>query len=81
MSKEPEVKARRQAMIGKVHCIEVEAGTVIFDLVTEKPLGRVEDRKPVVYGDSVYLSVNDYSAAKAALPAAPMILPGLPTRH
>lgn len=77
MSKKPQVKRRREAMIGKVHVVEVDAGDKIFDLFTGKLLGIVEDRKPVIHGMTTYLSVNDYEAAKRALPAAPKKLPGL----
>lgn len=84
MRKEPEVKERRQAMIGNVHVVEVEPGTKVFDFLTEKLLGIVEDRKPVINGKTAYISTNDYEAAKRALPAAPKTLPGLPgspTKH
>lgn len=77
MKKQPAVKERRQAMIGNILVVEVEPGSKIFDVVTEKLLGIVEDRKPVVNGMTTYLSTNDYEAAKRALPAAPKKLPGL----
>lgn len=77
MKKEPEVKLRRQAMIGNILVVEVEPGTKVFDALTEKLLGVVEDRKPVYNGKTTYLSTNDYEAAKRALPAAPKKLPGL----
>jgi hypothetical protein len=81
VSKKPEVVARREAMIGKVHVVEVEPGTKIFNLMTEELLGVVYDGHAIPYPDSytVYVSVNDYETAKAALPAAPKPsrLPGL----
>lgn len=70
------IKQRNIAMIGKVLCVEVEQGTKIFD-ATEKLLGVVRDRHPVINGETCYLSVNDYQAAKAALPKPPRKLPGL----
>lgn len=75
----PEVAARRQAMIGNVLAVCVEPGTKIFDMA-EQLLGIVEDRKPVVNhpAKTVYLSTNDYEAAKRALPPAQHVLPGLP---
>lgn len=80
MGKNPEVVvARQQAMIGKVLAVCVEPGTKIFDM-GEQLLGIVEDRKPVynLPASTVYLSTNDYEAAKRALPAPPKVLPGLP---
>lgn len=71
------IHQRNMAMIGKVLCVEVEQGTKIFD-ANEKLLGIVSDRNPVVNDMTCYLSVNDYQAAKAALPAPPRKLPGLP---
>ena len=84
--KEPEIKPRRMAMIGKVLAIQVEPGTQIFHPQTGERLGIVGDRQPVMkYDDNaVYLSTDDWLAAKAALPAAdksknPLsVLPGLP---
>lgn len=72
-NKEPEVKHRRMAMIGKVLAIQVEPGTKIFHPVTEVLLGIVGDRMPVINHDdnAVYLSTDDWNAAKDALPAAP----------
>lgn len=79
MAKKPEVVERDMAMIGNVLAVSVEPGTKIFDM-TETLLGIVEDRKPVynLPASTVYLSTNDYEAAKRALPAAPKVLPGLP---
>lgn len=74
------IHQRNMAMIGKVLCVEVEQGTKIFD-ANEKLLGIVSDRNPVFNGMTCYLSVNDYQAAKAALPAPPRKLPGLPGNH
>jgi hypothetical protein len=70
---EPEIKQRRMAMIGKVLAIQVEPGTKIFHPLTEKLLGIVADRQPVINHDdnAVYLSTDDWNAAQAALPAAP----------
>lgn len=76
----PEVVERPMAMIGNVLAVCVEPGTKIFDLA-ENLLGIVEDRKPVVNhpAKTVYLSTNDYEAAKRALPPRPPeTLPGLP---
>lgn len=72
-NKEPEIKQRRMAMIGKVLAIQVEPGTKIFHPVTEKLLGIVGDRQPVANHDdkAIYLSTDDWNAAQAALPAAP----------
>lgn len=77
--KKPEVVERQQAMIGKVLAVCVEPGTKIFDM-SETLLGIVEDRKPVynLPAKTVYLSTNDYEAAKRALPPRPKTLPGLP---
>jgi len=71
------VKPRRQAMIGKVLVVEVDPGTKIFDLFTGKLVGMVLNGKAVPNGHTVYLTTDDYNAAKAALPAAPKKLPGL----
>ena len=77
MAKKPEVVQRDMAMIGKVLAVSVEPGTKIFDM-GENLLGIVEDRKPVINGQTAYLSTNDYQAAKRALTAPPAVLPGLP---
>lgn len=82
MPKEPEIKQRRMAMIGKVLAIQVEPGTKVFHPGTGKLLGIVGDRQPVYNMDdnAVYLSTDDWLAAKAALPPAekkPRPLPGL----
>lgn len=66
--KEDEVVFRPRAMIGNVMAVCVPQGTPIFNLAGEM-LGYVADRKPVVNGDTVYLSTNDYNAAKKALPS------------
>lgn len=76
--KEPEVVARRMAYVGKVLLVEIPQGEKVFDILTGALLGTVEDRKPVINGNTCYISPNDYEAAKRALPAAPKILPGLP---
>jgi hypothetical protein len=81
MNKEPKIKPRRMAMIGKVLAIQVEPGTEIFHPRTGDRLGIVGDRQPVYnYDDNaVYLSTDDWLAAKAALPKAEKkTLPGLP---
>jgi hypothetical protein len=72
-NKEPEIKQRRMAQIGKVLAIQVEPGTKIFHPHTEQLLGIVYDRHPVINHDdnAVYLSTDDWLAAQAALPAAP----------
>jgi hypothetical protein len=72
-NKEPEVKQRRVAMIGKVMAIQVEPGTKIFHPRTEQLLGIVADRQPVYNHDdgAVYLSTDDWLAAEAALPKKP----------
>lgn len=77
--KKPEVVERPQAMIGNMLAVCVEPGTKIFDMA-EQLLGVVEDRKPVVNhpAKTVYLSTNDYEAAKRVLPPRPKVLPGLP---
>lgn len=82
MKKEPEIKPRRMAMIGKVLAIQVEPGTEIFHPTTGERLGIVGDRQPVMnYDDNaVYLSTDDWLAAEAALPKPdkkPKLLPGL----
>lgn len=73
MTKEPEVKPRQQAMIGDVLAIRVEAGTKIFCSLTADLLGIVGNRMPVVNikDKAVYLSEDDWDAAKAALPPKP----------
>lgn len=73
MTKEPEVKPRQQAMIGDVLVIRVEPGTKIFCAATEKLLGIVGNRLPVinVKDKAVYLSEDDWDAAQAALPPKP----------
>lgn len=80
--KEPEIKPRRMAMIGKVLAIQVEPGTEVFHPGTGERLGIVGDRSPVMnYDDNaVYLSTDDWLAAEAALPKPdkkPKLLPGL----
>lgn len=82
MKKEPKIKPRRMAMIGKVLAIQVEPGTEIFHPTTGERLGIVGDRQPVMnYDDNaVYLSTDDWLAAEAALPKPdkkPKLLPGL----
>lgn len=83
MSKEPEIKQRRMAMIGKVLAIQVEPGTKVFHPATGDLLGIVGDRQPVMnYDDNaVYLSTDDWLAAEAALPkpdkSKKTLLPGL----
>lgn len=74
------IKARPMAMIGKVLAVCVEPGTKIFDLYTNELLGIVGNREPVynLPAKTVYLSTDDYEAAKRALPPAPKVLPGLP---
>lgn len=84
--KEPKIKQRRMAMIGKVLAIQVEPGTQIFHPGTGERLGIVGDRQPVYNHDdnAVYLSTDDWLAAKAALPEPDKTkkLPGLgATRH
>jgi len=79
VKKKPEVVARRMAQIGKILLVEIPQGEKVFDLYSGELLGVVEDRKPVVNGDTCFISPNDYEAAKQALPAAPKpLLPGLP---
>ena len=72
-----EVKARRQAMIDDVLCVQVEPGTKIFDLsvTPEKLLGVVGNGLPVINhkANTCYLSTDDFNAAERALPK--------PTRH
>lgn len=81
MSKEPVIKGRRMAMIGKVLAIQVEPGTQIYHPATGDLLGTVGDRQPVynIPDGAVYLSTDDWLAAEAALPKAPKKspLPGL----
>lgn len=71
------IKGRDMAMIGKILAVSVEPGTQIFDLETGNRLGIVADRMPVANHrtSTVYLSTNDYQAAKRALPNR------LPKRH
>lgn len=72
-NKEPEIKQRRMAMIGKVLAIQVEPGTKIFHPQTEALLGIVGDRMPVInfQDNAVYLSTDDWLAAEATLPKPP----------
>lgn len=51
--------------------VSCEPGTTIFDNETDKPLGIVMNRHPVINGRTAYLSTDDYNAAKAAIPARP----------
>lgn len=64
---------RPMAMIGKLLCVCCQPGDKIFDTSVEPEvlLGIVQDRMPVINhkASTVYLSENDYRAAKAALPA------------
>jgi hypothetical protein len=72
-NKEPEIKERRMAMIGKVLAVQVEPGTKIFCPRTGDLLGIVADRQPVINHDdnAAYLSTDDWNAAEAALPKKP----------
>ena len=70
---EPEIVDRPRAYIGNVLVVCCPPGTVIFDLLTERPLGVVMDRHPVINGQTCYLSTDDYEAAKRALPPGPTI--------
>lgn len=80
-NKEPEIKKRRAAWIGnpdgplkkRVLAIQVEPGTQIFHPDTGDLLGTVGDRMPVynLQAGTVYLSTDDWFAARKALPAAP----------
>lgn len=67
----PLVKARRQAVMtvdGKqLLLVEVARGDKVFDAsLPPKLLGTVDDRQPVINGDTVYLSRDDWEAAKQA---------------
>lgn len=77
MKKKPNPDAvvpRRQAIIGgNVLAIVVPQGTSIFD-ISGKLLGHVADKKPVVNGQTIYLSDNDYNAARDALPKPKRII-------
>jgi len=77
MAKKPEVVERDMMMIGNVLAVSVEPGTKIFD-VGENLLRIVEDRKPVIDGQTAYFSTNDYQAVKRVLSAPSKVLPGLP---
>lgn len=73
------------ALIGKVLCVMCQPGEKIFDtsVEPEKLLGIVMDRVPVINhkANTVYLSENDYRAAKAALPAGTSPVNKSRTRH
>ncbi len=72
--KEPEVKPRRQAMIGNILCIQVDPGSKIFD-GNAKYVGTVWNKRPVKLGDhAIYLSTDDFNAAEAALPKPKRII-------
>lgn len=72
---EEKITPRRMAMIGKVLAVQVPPGTMIFDPITGERLGIVGDRMPVInHRDStIYLSTDDWLAAKNALPASDQI--------
>lgn len=80
------IVVRPMAMIGKLLCVSCEPGTKIFDISTEPEtlLGIVMDRHPVINhkAHTVYLSTDDYRAAKAALPAGdtPAVNASIPDR-
>lgn len=64
-----EIKPRKMAMIDdKVLAVSIPPGEKIFDSVTGKLLGIVMDGKPVINGNTCYLSTNDYETAKRAIP-------------
>lgn len=74
------IKERPMAMIGRILAVCCDRGDKIFDLGGNL-LGIVDDRKPVVNEPcgTVYLSKDDWEAAKRALPQRPSeTLPGLP---
>lgn len=71
---EDEIKPRRQAMIGdNILAVAVEPGEKIFD-VEGKFLGIVFNKHPVVNGQTIYLSNDDYDAARDALPKPKRII-------
>ena len=82
MSDDNNIIIRPMAMIGKLLVIGCNPGDKIFDtsVEPEKLLGIVMDRIPVVNhkANTVYLSMDDYRAAKAALPVIPA---AAKTRH
>lgn len=72
--KEPEIKPRRQAMIGNILCIQVDPGTKVFD-GEAKYVGTVWNKRPVKLGThAIYLSTDDFNAAEAALPKPKRII-------
>lgn len=82
-SNDDNIIIRPMAMIGSVLCVSCAPGDKIFDVseVPEKLLGIVMNGIPVVNhkAKTVYLSHDDYKAAKAALPVNPA--PPMSTRH
>lgn len=74
-SNDENIIVRPMAMIGKVLCVACDPGDKIFDLseVPEKLLGIVLPGVPVVNhkAKTVYLTHDEYKAAKAALPVSP----------
>lgn len=83
MANDNDIIIRPTAMIGKVLCVSCSPGDKIFDVsvVPEKLLGIVMNGIPVVNhkANTVYLSHDDYKAAKAALPVNPA--PPTTVRH
>lgn len=80
-----DIIVRPMAMIGKVLVVMCQPGDKIFDLSEEpeKLLGIVMTGRPVVNhkASTVYLSPDDYRAAKAALPAGTDPVNKSHTRH
>lgn len=65
---------RPMAMMGKILLVSCPPGTPICD-INGKMLGFVDNRKPVINGDTCYLSTDDYKAAKAS---AQIVSPAVP---
>lgn len=68
----PLVKARRQAMmkVGELELlvVQMDRGDKVFDTLVNPPklLGVVDDKHPVINGETVYLSHDDFEAAVQA---------------
>lgn len=64
---------RRRALIGDVQLVSVPPGEKIFDLSRKLPrlLGTVQNGRPIINGQTCYLSTDDFNRAKDALPARP----------
>lgn len=85
---EPVVKHRQMANMGKLLLVRVDPGEKIFDVKADlkgnllgEPvlLGVVMNRFPIINGLTVYLSNDDYDAAKSAMAAQGLVRKN--TRH